>query len=77
MTDGINNLVAAISSRILQSQLDKDQAMGQQSAKASFAPLIEALKKRETPTADKVAAALSNPWINPGQRSIAERLSKQ
>jgi hypothetical protein len=72
--DGINNLVSAISGRIAQSQLDKAETEGRAGARANFAPLIEALRKRQTPDADTLRAVVSNPLLNTGQRSVAENL---
>src|SRR5262245_29009736 len=75
--DGINNLVGAISSRIAQDQLDKAETIGQLSVQTKFAPLIEALKRKWTPDAGSLTAALSNPWLKSDQRSVAENLYKR
>jgi hypothetical protein len=77
MWDGANRLVGAISSRVAQSELDKAGTDGTVSAETSFAPLIEALRKKQAPNAGTVASVLANPWVNPGQRSVAEALYKQ
>lgn len=77
MWDGLQNVVGAVGGRIAQSRLDKAEAQGQASAESNFAPLIEALRKRQTPDVDALAEVLSSPWLNPGQRSIAEGLFKQ
>jgi hypothetical protein len=46
--DGINNLVAAISSRIAQDQLGRAETAEQPNPKASLAPLVQALKNRQS-----------------------------
>jgi hypothetical protein len=76
MWDGINNLVGAVSSRFAQNQLDKIEAEGQAGAEAGFAPLIEALRKKQVPDTATVANALTNPWLNPGQRTVVKDLYK-
>lgn len=76
MWDGVNNLVGAVSSRVAQSQLDNAEKEGQATAETGFAPLIAALRKKQSPDAATLAGALSNPWLNPGQRSVAEDLFK-
>jgi hypothetical protein len=45
--DGITNLVAAISSRVAQNQLGRAETVQPSSPQAKFAPLVEALKKRQ------------------------------
>ncbi|WP_119271423.1 hypothetical protein [Taklimakanibacter deserti] len=77
MWDGANKLVGAISSRVAQGQLDQAGIDGKARAETSFAPLIEALRKKQAPDAGTVASVLANPWVNPGQRSIAKALYKQ
>src|SRR5688572_21664786 len=77
MWDGINSLVGAISGRFAENQLDKVEAEGQAGAESVFRPLNEALMNKQTPDLGMLNGVLSNPWVNPSQRSVAEDLYKQ
>lgn len=77
MWDGLQNLAGAIGSRVAQSQLDKAEMKGQASAESNFAPLVEALRKKRAPDGSALVSALSNPWLSPAQRSVAEVLYKK
>jgi|GEM_PF-4323427 len=77
MWDGINNLVGAIGSRVAENQFDKAEAEGQAGAESALRPFNEALANKRTPDLGMLTGVLSNPWVKPGQRSVAEDLYKQ
>lgn len=77
MWDGINNLVGAISGRVAESQLDNAENEGQAAAESTWKPFNQALLNKQTPDLGMLTGVLSSPWLNPGQRSVAEDLYKQ
>jgi hypothetical protein len=71
--DGITNLVGAISGRIARDHIDKIEMSGQKNAKATFAPIIDALQKRRSAGAGELESA-RNLRLNPGQQAIVNAL---
>lgn len=75
--DGINNLVGAIGGRIAENRLDGVEKEGQAGAESAWKPFNDALMNKQTPDLSMVTSVLSNPWINPGRRSVAEDFYRQ
>jgi hypothetical protein len=75
--EGLNTLAGAIGARVEQGRLDKAEAEGTASAGAAFAPLREALAKRQAQSMDAVARAMVHPWASEAQRELAQMLLKR
>lgn len=67
---GLNSIAEAIGQRVERNRLDEAEAAGQKSAESAYAPIAQALAIKQTPDAVAVTNALSNPWLNDGQRDV-------
>jgi hypothetical protein len=70
--EGLNSLSQAIGQRIEQNRLDEAEQQGHASADSAFAPLAQAVANKKTPDIGTLTGVLSNPWLNAGQRSLAQ-----
>lgn len=74
---GLNSIAEAIGQRVERNRLDEAEAAGQKSAESAYAPIAQALANKQTPDAIAVTNALSNPWLNDGQRDVLKTYFKQ
>lgn len=74
---GLNSVAEAIGQRVERNRLDEAEAAGQKSAESAYAPIAQALANKQTPDAVAVTNALSNPWLNDGQRDVLKTYFKQ
>lgn len=75
--DGLNAIASAISGRVENNRLDEAESRGKAAGESAYAPIAQALAGKGTPDIGTLTGALSNEWLNPGQRSIAQSLLQQ
>lgn len=75
--EGLNAIASAIGGRVEGARLEEAEVEGKASAQSAFAPITQALMNNSSPDKAALIGTLSNEWLNPGRRSIAEGLYKQ
>jgi hypothetical protein len=75
--EGLNAIAAAIGGRVENSRLDEVETKGKATAESAYAPIAQILAGKVTPDIGTLGGALSNEWLNPGQRAIAQTLLQQ
>jgi hypothetical protein len=75
--EGLNAIASAIGGRIENGRLDEAEINGKATAESAYAPIAQILAGKGPPDIGSLGGALSNEWLNPGQRAIAQTLLQQ
>src|SRR5690349_20567357 len=69
--EGLAQIARAISGNYADYRAGQEEEKGRASAHEAYRPIAEAMANKTSPTGEQINAALSNPWMNDGQKMIA------
>ncbi len=75
--EGLNSIAQAIGGRVEENRLSAAEARGRAAGESAYAPIAQALAGKGTPEFGTLTGALSNEWLSPDQRLIAQSLLRQ
>lgn len=74
--DGLGSIAQALSGSLAYNRIAAREKEGLAGAEAAFRPIATAFANSTKPSSDELNAALSNPWMNDGQKLLIQSMFK-